>query len=237
MRRFNQVNVLFRKMPGSYFTALNISPDSSRVAIGDSSGSIILLSIPNGEQLAICSCDRNLYLDSLRFSPDGDYLAVGTAGRIFGGHVTTPSTLHIWDVSSRDQMTRRLEVPFGSSNRNVAEDERLIIVHWSNNGQQVLVGSRRFLIVVDVTTKSTECKDIPSFQTLSHGGKFILSAATPRESSLGTYFWDPVTFSEVSFGIPQHLPLALSPDNALLATLPLIDDSDASSVICIWTMY
>lgn len=157
-----------RRTQAPYFTTLDISPDSSRTAIGDSTGSIVLLSIPTGEQLAVCSCDRGLYLDSLQFSPAGDYLAAGTAGKITGSHVTTSSTLHIWDVSSSDQPTRHLEVPFGSFDKKVAQDERPIIVNWLNSGQQVFVGSHRSLVVIDVLTKSTEHKDIPSFQTLSN---------------------------------------------------------------------
>ena len=227
---------VYRRTQTPYFTALDISPDSSRAAIGDSTGSIILLSIPTGEILAVCSCDRGLYLDSLQLSPAGDCLAVGTAGKITDGHVTTPSTLHIWDVSSSDQLTRRLEVPFGSFNKEISQDERPIIVNWLNSGRQVLVGSHRSLVVIDMMTKSTECKDIPSFQALSKSGNFILSATAPRKSSTGAYFWDPMTFTEVGFGIPRHLPLAVSPDSTLLATLPLNDDSDAN-VVFIWTMY
>ncbi|KAG6373766.1 hypothetical protein JVT61DRAFT_5908 [Boletus reticuloceps] len=225
-----------RRIQAPYFTALDISPDSSRAAIGDSIGSITLLSIPDGEQLAVCSCDRSLYLDSLRFSRAGDHLAVGTAAKITDGRVTIPSTLHIWDVSSGDRMTRYLEVPFGSFDKEVAQDERLITVDWLNR-QQVLVGSHRYLLVVDATAKSTERKDMPSFQTLSNDGKFILTAATPRESSLGAYFWDPMTFTEVGFHIPHHLPLAVSPGSTLVAALPLNDDSDSSNVIFIWTLY
>ncbi|KAG8218972.1 hypothetical protein J3R82DRAFT_4714, partial [Butyriboletus roseoflavus] len=158
-------------------TALDISPDSSRAVIGDSTGSIFLLSIPTGEQLAVCSCDRGLYLDSLQFSLAGDCLAVGTAGKIIDSHITTPSTLHLWDVSSSDQLNRRLEVPFGPFHKNVAQDERPIIVNWlkSEREQQVLVGSHRSLAVVDVLTKSMELKDIPSFQTVSNECQFILS--------------------------------------------------------------
>ena len=142
----------------------------------------------------------------------------------------------MWDVASGDQLTRRLEVPFGSFNKEISQDERPIIVNWLNSGRQVLVGSHRSLVVIDVMTKSTEPKDIPSFQTLSKSGNFILSVATPRKSSLGAYFWDPMTFTEVGFDIPRHLPLAVSPDSTLLATLPLNDDSDAN-VVFIWTMY
>ncbi|KAH0840228.1 hypothetical protein J3R83DRAFT_1232 [Lanmaoa asiatica] len=200
-------------------------------------GTIILLSIPTGEQLAICSCDRGLYLDSLQFSPAGDYLAVGTAGKITDGHVTTSSTLHIWNISSDDQLARRLEVPFGSFDKEIARDERPIVVNWLNNGRHVLVGSYQSLVVIDVSSKSMEHRDIPSFQILSNDNKFILSTATSRKSSLGTYFWDPMTFTEVGFNIPHHLPLAVSPDSTLLATLPLNDDSDGSGVIFVWTMY
>ena len=226
----------YRRTQISCFTAVDLSPDSSRAAIGDSTGSIVLLSIPTGERLAVCSCDRDLYLDSLRFSPAGDYLAVGTAGKITDGHVTMPSTLHVWDISC-DQLTRCLEVPLGSFDREVSQDERPIIVNWLNSGQQVLVGSHRSLVVVDLMTKSTETKDIPSFQTLSNDGKFIVAAATPSSSTLGTYFWDPMAFTEMGFSIPHHLPLAISPDSTLLATLPLSDDLDSSNVVFIWTMF
>lgn len=197
----------------------------------------MLLSIPAGERLAVYSCDRHLYLDSLGFSPAGNYLAAGTASKISGGDVTTPATLHIWDVSLCDQITQNREVPFGSPDKEVAQDERPIIVDWSNDGQQIFVGSHRSLVVVDVMTKSMEHKDIPSFQTLSDDGRFFLSTATPRKSSLGAYFWDSVTFMELGFNIPRHLPLALSPDGTLLATLSLSDDSDSSNVISIWTLY
>ncbi|KAN0097126.1 hypothetical protein V8E55_001572 [Tylopilus felleus] len=169
-----------RRTQTPYFTALDTSPDSSRAAIGDSTGSIVLLSIPAGERLAVYSCDRHLYRDSLGFSPAGDYLAAGTASKISGGDVTTPATLHIWDVSLCDQITQNREVPFGSPDKEVAQDERPIIVDWSNDGQQIFVGSHRSLVVVDVMTKSMEHKDIPSFQTLSDDGRFFLSTATPR---------------------------------------------------------
>ena len=76
---------VYRRTQAPYFTALDILPDSSRAAIGDSTGSIILLSIPTGERLAVCICDRGLYLDSLQLSPAGDCLAVGTAGKITDG--------------------------------------------------------------------------------------------------------------------------------------------------------
>lgn len=228
---------VYRRTPAPYSTALDISPDSSRAAIGDSTGSIVLLSIPTGERLVVCSCDRDLYLDFLQFSPAGDCPAAGTAGKITDGHVTTLSTLHIWDVSSGDQLTRRLEFPFGSCDKEISQDEHPIIVNRPDSGQQVLVGSHRSLVVIDVMTKSMERKDIPSFQTLSNSSNFVLSAATLRNSSLGAYFWDPVTFTELGFDIPRHLPLAVSPDSTLLATLLLSDDSDGSNVIFIWTIY
>jgi hypothetical protein len=140
-------------------------------------------------------------------------------------------------VSAGDQLTRRLDVPFGSCDKEISQDERPIIVNWLDSGRQVLVGSHRSQVVIDIMTKSTERKDIPYFQTLSNSVNFILSAATPRNSSLGAYFWDPMTFTEVGFDIPRHLPFAVSPDSILLATLPLSDDSDGSHVIFIWTIY
>jgi hypothetical protein len=89
----SQLNVctVYRRTQAPYFTAL--APDSSRAAIGDSTGSVILLSIPLGETLVVCRCYRGPYLDFLQFSPAGD--AVGMAGKITDGHVTTPSTLQI----------------------------------------------------------------------------------------------------------------------------------------------
>lgn len=225
------VCIVYRSTQTTYFTTLDISPDSSRAAIGDSTGSIVLLRIPTGEQVVVWRCDRGLYFDSLQFSPAGNCLAVGTAGKITDGHVTTPSPLHVWDVSSGDQLTRHLKVLFGSFDKEVAWDERPIIVNWLNSGYQVLIGSHQSLFAIDVLTKSTECKDLPSFQTFSRNGQFILSTASPNQSSLGTYFGDPMTFTEVGLSIPRHLPLAVSPDSTLVATLLLHDGSDGSNVI------
>lgn len=71
-------------------------PDSSRAATGDSTGSIVLLAIPTGEQPAVFRCDCGLYLDPLQFSPSGGFLTVGTAGKITNDQVATLSTLRSW---------------------------------------------------------------------------------------------------------------------------------------------
>lgn len=77
MSTHGMLRYCFQRTQATYFTALDASPDSSKAAVGDSTGSTVLLRIPTGEQLAVCACDRGLYLDSLQFSPAGDCIVVG----------------------------------------------------------------------------------------------------------------------------------------------------------------
>lgn len=194
-------------------SALDVSPNSSRVASASHDGTIILWAIPAGRRLSgplklgLGSLD---WVSHLQFSPAGDRLAAcydSQHGAVF-----------VWDVSG-DRLTQRFKVTFAYPSR----------LGWSNDGQRVFVGSLKALAVINASTGSTSLRSISSPNLhVSGNDKFLIIG---KDFVGGVQFRDILTGAQIGPVLHDHTPLAISLDGNLLVTA-----CSASNTISVWSL-
>ncbi|KAI9458227.1 hypothetical protein HD554DRAFT_2177419 [Boletus coccyginus] len=185
-------------------TALDVSPDSSKIASGSRDGTVIVWCLETGQRTA-GPLKQGRSVLSVRFSPTGDRLA--SAGSDF--------SIHVWSIRS-DKIRSTTCVP----------TDPACSLAWSNDGHHLFTGCYRGSILCFDISSSTPAitkwaghphSDSVSTLCLSNNGKFIISASS-LESSVK--IWDVHTQSEIL--ILEHtgevLDVDISPDDGYLVS-------------------
>jgi WD40 repeat protein len=162
-------------------TALDVSPDASKIASGSRDGTVIVWCLETGRRIAGPLKQARSVL-SVRFSPSGDRVA--SAGSDF--------LIHVWSICSDDvrSVTRVPTDPACS-------------LAWSNDGRRLFTGCHRGSIlcfdVSGLTPAITKWPGHPHFDSvstlcLSNNGKFVVSASG---SECSVKIWDVHTRTKI----------------------------------------
>ena len=186
-------------------TALDVSPDASKIASGSRDGTVIVWCLETGQRLA-CPLKQGQSVSSVRFSPAGDRLA--SAGWDY--------SIRVWNVfSDADQVVTCIPTNPAYS------------LTWSNDGRRLFAGCfGGSILCFDLSSSTPTMSDswpdhphVDSVSTLclSHNGKFIVSASS---SECLVKIWDVHTRSEL--GSLKHtsevLDVEVSPDDGHLVS-------------------
>ena len=185
-------------------TALDVSPDSSKIASGSRDGTVIVWCLGTGQRIA-GPLKQGRPVLSVRFSPTGDRLA--SAGSDF--------SIHVWSIRS-DNFRSTTCVP----------TDPACSLAWSDDGNRLFTGCYQGSILCFDISSSTPAitkwpghphSDSVSTLCLSNNGKFIISASS-LESSVK--IWDVDTQSEILFleHTGEVLDANISPDDGYLVS-------------------
>lgn len=186
-------------------TALDVSPDGSKIATGSRDGMVIVWCLQTGQRLA-GPFKHGQWVLSVRFSPTGDRLA--SAGWNY--------SIHVWNIGNdSDQYATCIPTDPAFS------------LAWSKDGRRLFTGCYQGSILrFDVSSPTTQTMlkwpghphldSIPTL-CLSNNGKFIISASGSERS---VKIWDAHTQSEI--GSLRHagelIDAEISPDDGHLVT-------------------
>ena len=168
--------------------AVDVSPDSTRIATGSNDKTACVWSLSTGQRLlGPWNYDDSVF--AVKFSPDGRFIATATNTfiRIYDGR---DGNLVV-DVP--------IQVPF-SPNHSIA---------WSSNNKQIFVVSPNKIICLDASTGATPSQwsihgNENDCIALASDGAFI---ATSSESSIS--FWDAATHKQIG-PVVQHTAYVVS---------------------------
>ena len=164
--------------------AVDVSPDSTKIASGSSDWAACVWSLSTGQQL-LRSRRHNDSVFAVKFSPDGHFIATATE-----------TMFRIYD--SRDgnlvitvQITDRITYSFNNS------------LAWSSNSKQVFAVSSGKIICLDASTGATVSQwsihgDKYNRIALASDGAFIAASSGSSVS-----FWDATTHEQIGSAI-QH---------------------------------
>lgn len=162
-------------------TALDVSPDASKIASGSQDGTVIVWCLETGKRLAGPFKQGQYSVLSVRFSPTGDRLA--SAGWDY--------SIHVWNVCSD-----------GDPSVTCIPDPAYSLA-WSNDGRRLFAGCHRGSILCFDVSSSTPTMskwlgnphgDSISTLCLSNNGKFVISASS---SECSVKIWDVHTRFEI----------------------------------------
>ena len=199
-------------------TALDVSPDASKIASGSRDGTVNVWCLETGRRIAgPLKQGRSQAILSVRFSPTGDRLA--SAGSDF--------LIHVWSICS-DGVRYVMNIP----------TDPACSLAWSNDGRRLFTGgSWGSILCFDVsnsTRATTRWPNHPHFDAvstvrLSNNGKFVISASS---SECSVKIWDVHTQSEI-FSLKhtsEILDAEISPDDGYLVS------GAKDGTICIWNL-
>ncbi|KAG6379430.1 hypothetical protein JVT61DRAFT_11900 [Boletus reticuloceps] len=190
--------------------AIDVSPDSTRFALGLEDKTVRIFSMTGKRLLDPLQHDNTIF--GVKFCPHGTRLATAT----FGGVVWA------WDARTGAQLVRShvdSNFVYGSADTPAQYFSPL---GWSNNGQRIFVVSTGRIIAVDLRDtpqwypKSVPASNEPRFCSRATNGRFIACAAGGTLS-----FWDTTSSygqigPTITFQDSIH-SIALSPDDSHLA--------------------
>ncbi|KAF8121184.1 hypothetical protein EV363DRAFT_1187048, partial [Boletus edulis] len=192
--------------------AIDVSPDSTRFALGLEDKTVRIFSMTGKRLLDPLQHDNTIF--GVKFCPHGTRLATTTFGDVWA-----------WDARTGAQLVRsRVDSNFvyGSADNPTQYFSPL---GWSNNGQRIFVISSGRIIAVDLRRpantpqwypKSVPASNEPRFCSLATNGRFIACAAGGTLS-----FWETTSSygqigPTITFQDSIH-SIALSPDDSHLA--------------------
>lgn len=186
-------------------TALDVSPDASKIASGSRDGTVFVWCLETGRRIAGPLKQARSVL-SVRFSPTGDRIA--SAGSDF--------LIHVWSICS-DNVQSETRVP----------TDPACSLAWSNDGRRLFTGCHRGSIlcfdVSGLTPAITKWPGHPHFDAvstlcLSNNGKFVVSASG---SEYSVKIWDVHTRTEIislkHISLSEVLNAEISSDDGYLA--------------------
>lgn len=185
-------------------TALDVSPDASKIASGSRDGMVIVWCLETGRRIA-GPLKQGRSVLSIKFSPTGDRLA--SAGADF--------SIHVWSIRSGG----------GLSTTCVPTDPACSLA-WSSDGRRLFAGCHRgSILCFDVSSSMTSITKWPgnphfdsvSTLCLSNNGKFIISASS---SECSVKIWDVHTQSQILSlkHTSEVLDAEISPDDGRLVS-------------------
>ena len=197
---------------GSAF-AVDVSPDSTKLATGSSDKTACIWNITTGERLVGPLQHDGRGVVAVRFSPKGDRLATATAAEDSKDEKTAKS-IRIYDSDNGQQLVL-FDIPF-----MVALN--MTVLAWTSDGRQLFAASYSQVKQFD-TSSGSLLKGWPvsgggwlGSVVLSRNQKFIVVTANKSLS-----FWDTSTHRQIGTVIPHTSNLwwiALSPNNDQIAT-------------------
>jgi WD40 repeat protein len=112
---------------------LALSPDGSRIAIGEAHGHIEIFNAESGDRISEWSIENGEYILEVAFSPDGELLATAEAEV---GHIPTP--VRVWDVDTGYQLVGLRSPSDSGACYSVAfsHDGRTLAAGWGTTNKQ-----------------------------------------------------------------------------------------------------
>lgn len=200
-------------MTGS-ITDVTFAPDSSTIAASFANGMVQLWQVSGELQQAFPASTGNI--DSVRFSPDGRFLATGTAQRT--GDIAFDDTVAVWQTTDTSLQSRtggeQEDVPGCSVFRNN--------VVFTPDGSRIAAASHDFTVHLTRTDDGSEVHVFPRHTdavldiALSTDGRYLASAsedATVRVYDMTTY----EQVHELTGSVGGFWSVAFSPDGRFLA--------------------
>lgn len=188
-------------------SAVDVSPDSTKIATGGSDKFVFIWSMATGERL-VGPLPQDGLVVAVRFSPINDRIAIATAPP--SPHAKE-SSIRIYDSGNGQRI---LEIPFQF---NAYTSSPLA---WSADSRQLFAAGsgevKQFDSSSGTVLNKWSCNGSAAAIVLSHNQKFIVISASRSLS-----FWDAVTHEQIGTVI-QHASviwsIALSPNDDCVAT-------------------
>ena len=189
--------------------AVNVSPDSTKLATGSADKTACIWNIITGERL-VSPLQHDDFVVAVRFSPNGDRLATATTAENDEDEKTAKS-IRIYD-SGNGQLLFDTPCRFSRNMTSLA---------WSSDGRQLFAASYSQVKHFDTSSGSL------LKEWLVPGGRRVASVILLRNQKLAVVaskslsFWDTSTYRQIG-AVFEHTStvwwIALSPNNDWIAT-------------------
>ena len=207
-----RVQVLDIKDHTNTVFAVDVSPDSTKLATGSFDKTACVWNITTGERL-VGPLQHENHVMAVQFSPKGDRIATATAAEDEKDEKTAKS-IRIYDSENGQQLVL-FDIPF-MNNRTMTS------FAWTSDGRQLFAASYSQVKHFDTSSGSLLKK------WLAPGGGWVGSVALSRNqkfavvvASKSLSFWDTSTYQQIGTVIKHTSTvwwIALSPNNDQIAT-------------------
>ncbi|KAF8553530.1 WD40 repeat-like protein [Imleria badia] len=198
------------KGDGRKITALDISPDSSRVVVGSGNGSMVVWRIETRERiLGPLQYQNSSPISSVKFSPAG--------GRIASGHLA---------VGGGDCSIRLWHSHTGAQLESIRNPRSTYSLAWSVDGHRLFAGGpdgsvKCFNVLTRtlVEWRAPSIRDLITFLCVSNNGQFLVSVSSGRTGAIDIWNISVIPPFKPLRSRNEVVVASVSPDDTRLITV------------------